>query len=145
MWRYGSRLHAIRPTRLKEEFSKVLRATARPLHGFQAYTSALTRLADVLCVIGAGWVAYWLRFGDSQISSGSYTSALVVGALLVLIIHPVFGIYRSWRGSLRLGLIAKLVAAYMMVGAAITTLLFFTQSGGIFSRLIREINRNKKK
>ena len=76
-----------------------------------------------------------MRFGDSQISSGSYTSALVVGALLVLIIHPVFGIYRSWRGSLRLGLIAKLVAAYMMVGAAITTLLFFTQSGGIFSRL----------
>lgn len=113
----------------------MLRATARPLHGFQAYTSALTRLVDVLCIIGAGWVAYWLRFGQTQISSASYTSALVVGGLLVLIIHPAFGIYKSWRGRLRLGLIAKLVAAYMMVGATITALLFFTQSGEIFSRL----------
>lgn len=112
----------------------MLRA-ARPLHGFQAYTSILTRLADVLCIVGAGWFAYWLRFGRVEIESAGYTSALVVGGLLVLVIHPIFGIYKSWRGRLRLGLVAKLVAAYVMVGAAITTLLFFTKLGANFSRL----------
>ena len=112
----------------------MLRA-ARPLHGFQAYTSTLTRFADVLCMVGAGWIAYWLRFGRMEIESAGYTSALIVGGLLVLVIHPVFGIYKSWRGRLRLGLVAKLVAAYMMVGAAITALLFFTKLGANFSRL----------
>ncbi len=112
----------------------MLRAS-RPLHGFQAYTSTLTRLADVLCIVGAGWIAYWLRFGLVGIESADYTTALIAGGLLVLVIHPVFGIYKSWRGRLRLGLVAKLVAAYMMVGAAITALLFFTRLGANFSRL----------
>lgn len=86
-------------------------------------------------MVGAGWSAYWLCFGRVEIEPGVYSSALIVGGLLVLVIHPAFGIYKSWRGQLRLGLFAKLVAAYMMVGAAITALLFFTQLGTNFSRL----------
>ena len=88
-----------------------------------------------MCTLGAGWFAYWLRFDQIEVRSPTYMVALIVGGLLVLIIHPSFGIYGSWRGRLRLGLVAKLVAAYLMVGAAITALLFFTKLGANFSRL----------
>lgn len=104
-------------------------------HGFQAYISVLTRVADLLCILGAGWLAYWARFDSFWIRSENYLNALIVGSLLVLIVLPNFGIYKSWRGQLRLTLLAKLMVAYSLVGAVMTTLFFFTKLGADFSRL----------
>ena len=53
--------------------------------GFQAYISVLTRVADLLCILGAGWLAYWARFDSFWIRSENYLNALIVGSLLVLI------------------------------------------------------------
>lgn len=103
--------------------------------GFQAYISVLTRVADLLCILGAGWLAYWARFDSFWIRSENYLNALIVGSLLVLIVLPNFGIYKSWRGQLRLTLLAKLMVAYALVGAVMTTLFFFTKLGADFSRL----------
>lgn len=108
---------------------------ARTLHGNHAYINAFSRAADLLCVAFGGWIAYWMRFSQLSIDAVGYTSAVLVGALLVLMVFPGFGLYRSWHGQLQLSLVAKLVAAYFSVGAAITALLFFTKLGADFSRL----------
>lgn len=103
--------------------------------GFRGAGGGLARLADLCCIVVAGWLAFWLRFGTPVVSLGHYEVAIVIGALLVLIVLPGFDIYRSWRGRVRLLLIAKLVMAYLLVGAVATVLLFFAKVGAQYSRL----------
>lgn len=93
------------------------------------------RLVDVASIAVAGWLAYWLRFGSPIITSTNYEIGIIIGALLVLIVLPGFGIYQSWRGQVRLELIARLASAYMLVGAVATALLFFAKVGPQYSRL----------
>jgi len=55
-------------------------------------------LIDGLLVGLAGWVAYYTRWSKWDMPLG-YLSVLILGTGLVLVLFPVTGTYRSWRGE----------------------------------------------
>ncbi|MDF9435903.1 undecaprenyl-phosphate glucose phosphotransferase [Chromohalobacter israelensis] len=111
-----------------------MRQRAKLLMGFGAYTSAVVRLTDLAVVLLAGWVAYWWRF-DSLWMIERYEWGLIVGALLSALVLPNFGVYQSWRGRVRAVLVLRIFLAYLVIGGALTFILFFSKLGESFSRL----------
>lgn len=95
--------------------------------------SVLARTLDVLAIVLAGWVAYGLRFGNWTLPQ-NYQLALLIGALLVLVILPLAGVYHSWRGRGILQQIHALVAAWVAVAVVLIILSTLTKTGATFSR-----------
>ena len=68
------------------------------LRAYSAGFTALTRIADVLLVIGGAVLAYALRFRRVPDALPlQYTAVVVIAALLVALLFPMIGVYRSWR------------------------------------------------
>ena len=86
----------------------------RHLYGFDAYTNTLIRLADLAIIFAGGWLAYLLRFGQTEMSE-SYGLLMPLGALAALLIFSRLGIYISWRGRVRTVLIMRLLFGYFLV------------------------------
>ncbi|KJD18163.1 undecaprenyl-phosphate glucose phosphotransferase [Vreelandella aquamarina] len=106
----------------------------RHLYGFDAYTNTLIRLADLAIIFAGGWLAYLLRFGQTEMSE-SYGLLMPLGALAALLIFSRLGIYISWRGRVRTVLIMRLLFGYFLVGAVLALILFLFQYGAKYSRL----------
>lgn len=67
------------------------------LQQYASIFSLLARLADILSVILAGWITYFIRF-DTFIFASRYNGVILLGALLTALIFPLFDLYDSWRG-----------------------------------------------
>ncbi len=67
--------------------------------GRQTTASTLAPLLDGLLVAAAGWIAYYTRW-DKWSLPLDYLSVLILGTGLVLVIFPITGAYRSWRGEM---------------------------------------------
>ncbi|MCF6355828.1 MAG: undecaprenyl-phosphate glucose phosphotransferase [Candidatus Polarisedimenticolaceae bacterium] len=103
---------------------------------FREYVSTfsyLTRLLDVLSVICGGYIAYFLKFGMNTVVF-HYQAAIFVASLFTLIVFPLTGIYRSFRGRTWLQQVQKLSVAWLYVIALLITTVFFTKSSGSYSR-----------
>lgn len=106
----------------------------RSISGFGPYTHVVVRIADILLVALAGWIAYCLRF-DSVDMTERYQWALVVGMLLSSFVLPQFSLYQSWRGRLRVILAMKVFVAFIFVGALLSVVVFFSGKSLEFSRI----------
>ncbi|RKR04244.1 putative colanic acid biosynthesis UDP-glucose lipid carrier transferase [Kushneria sinocarnis] len=111
------------------------RDTVNNISGFDGYANAFARMTDLLCILLAGFLAYIVRFGSVHDMTERYQWMMLSGALLGSIIFSSNGIYRSWRGSVRVMLVTLFARAYLMLVAVIAAYLFFTQTGEDFSRL----------
>jgi len=68
------------------------------LSKYAALFEMLQRVGDLGILLATAVACHWFRFGTAQINP-SLTNLLVVAMLLVLLVFPVFGLYRSWRGE----------------------------------------------
>ncbi|GAB2724560.1 undecaprenyl-phosphate glucose phosphotransferase [Halomonas garicola] len=106
----------------------------RQISGFQGYTHILTRSADLLIVVLAAMLAHIMRFGTLGMSE-RYVWAVTIGVVLASVILPSFRLYQSWRGRLRAELMVRLAVAYLVIGAGLTVVAFFSGRSLDFSRL----------
>lgn len=97
--------------------------------------SLLVRLLDVLACIVAGTLAFWLRFGsyDVFLHTG-YPILIFVGALLVLALFPLTGLYQSWRAHSWRAPIVRALAAWVIVFVITLVLLVIAKQSTYFSR-----------
>ncbi|WP_227875988.1 undecaprenyl-phosphate glucose phosphotransferase [Kushneria konosiri] len=105
------------------------------ISGFSVYSSLIARLADASCIIAAGFVAYYFRFGHEPELIERYQWMMLSGTLLGSIIFSACGIYKSWRGAVHVVLVKLFSRAFLILVAIIAAYLFFTQTGERFSRL----------
>jgi|GEM_PF-1224705 len=94
------------------------------LRAHSAGFTALSRVADVVLVLGSGALAYALRFRRvSDALPLSYAAVIVIAALLAALLFPLLGVYRSWRarglrapvGQVLLGWVAVFVLILLML------------------------------
>lgn len=106
------------------------------VRNYAAGLSLLIRLLDVAVCILAGVLAFLLRFGSYEVSLHvGYPVLIFVGALLVLVIFPLTGLYQSWRAHSLLVPIARALAVWVVVFAAVLALLVLAKQSAYFSRL----------
>lgn len=107
----------------------------KTISGFVPYSHLAARLADVFALFAGGFVAYWMRFDSLQGMVERYQWMVLSGTLLGLIIFSACGVYRSWRGAVRVELVVRIAHAFAFLAAVIFTYLYFTKTGTEFSRL----------
>lgn len=93
------------------------------------------RFADVMALIIGGYLAYFMRFGTLVDPVERYHWMMLSGVLLGMIIFRNSGVYRSWRGAVRVELVVRIARSFAIIGAIIFTYLYFTKTGDRFSRL----------
>ena len=78
--------------------------------------SLIVRLID-LSIVNATWVLMLLLQPNAILAPTSEKSLafLAFTSLLVILVFPMFGIYRSWRGRNLIDLLFRLTAAWSIV------------------------------
>ncbi|WP_234249744.1 undecaprenyl-phosphate glucose phosphotransferase [Billgrantia desiderata] len=89
---------------------------------------------DLLVIVVAALLAYVARFSTFEMAE-RYVWAVILGVLLASAVLPSFRIYQSWRGKLRAELMVRLIMAYMVIGAGLSVIAFFSGKSLEFSRL----------
>jgi len=82
------------------------------------------RLIDVAFVAGTGWLTMWMHQGAPGTSHLFQVIAIMLVTLTSVIIFPIFGIYRSWRGQSLLSFGSRLGVAWLSVFAFLVSMLF---------------------
>lgn len=96
--------------------------------------SLLTRAMDMLTVLFAGWVAYFLRF-DTWSVAPSYLTAMMIGMVFTTTVFSFFEIYTSIRGQRFVRHVITLSQSIGILALMMAGLSFFTKSGENFSRM----------
>lgn len=89
---------------------------------------------DLFVVIFMGWLSYALYFSSWNIEEERYSWAILIGALLAVILFPLFGMYDSWRGQNIGALFYKVVMGYLCWGGAVIFVIFMFKLGIRYSR-----------
>lgn len=103
------------------------------LQEYAALWDALLRVADVVAVIVSGWMAGLIYLGGMPELPG-YKLGLVLAVLLCLVLFPLFGMYRAWRGSSLGEEIRTITVAWGATLLTLTFIAFVTKTGPDFSR-----------
>lgn len=104
----------------------LLKEYSRPL-------AVILRGLDAGTVLLAGWLAYFYRFAEHNLSL-PYLVVLALGTLLATTILSFFGIYSSVRGQGFWGHIFRLVQAILLLTLVLAGAAFMTKTGEMFSR-----------
>ena len=105
-----------------------------------AYTKSTNKLShccklfDLAVVIFIGWLSYTLYFLSWNIEEERYSWAILIGALLAMVLFPLFGLYDSWRGRNIGGLCYKVMTGYLCWGGAVVFVIFMFKLGLKYSR-----------
>ncbi len=106
------------------------------LRKYAAGLSLLTRLLDVFACLVAGVLAYTLRFGSDRILHlPGYAALMLIGALLILIVFPLTGLYRSWRAQHLFAPVARALFSWVLVFVVVMVLLVLAKQSVRFSRI----------
>lgn len=93
----------------------------------------ILRSLDFFAICLAGWIAFYLKFNQSQ-PTNLYLIAIILGALLSMAVFPFFDIYSS-NGSRGFGAYAlNLSQAFSVLAIILAGAAFFTKTGESFSR-----------
>lgn len=103
------------------------------LREYASLISLLVRGVDVLAVVAAAYVAFYIRFDSLQMPT-DYAVALLIAMFLVLGVFPIYGLYGSWRGKNRVELARSITGAWVTVAVLMVLLAFLTKSSTQFSR-----------
>ena len=91
-------------------------------------------LIDVMVVVVAAYMAYYIRFGNFHWPI--YYGVVIIITALLLVINSIFsGIYHSWRGLSVSKQLVKLVGCWVMAFAVLMVLLVFFKQNYLFSRI----------
>ena len=105
------------------------------LRRYSPLISVCTRVLDVLLCVAGGWLAYLLRFElGGALMPVRYSELIFLGALLVLIVFPLSGVYQSWRSGSLLAPAARAVAAWLGVFLLLLVFLVAAKQAELFSR-----------
>ncbi|MDG2272168.1 MAG: hypothetical protein P8L39_07690, partial [Halioglobus sp.] len=96
--------------------------------------SSFAALADGFLIALTGWLAYFTRWSKWDMPL-DYLSVVILGAGLVLILLPVTGAYRSWRGRLHWRDTGNLIPGLVSVAVILMLVGTLTKSTSDFSRL----------
>ncbi len=103
-------------------------------NGKVAQSSTIASLGDGVLVGVAGWIAYYVRW-DHWNMPLDYLSVLILGTGLILVILPLTGAYRSWRGKLHWRDTGNAVPGLFAVTVLLMIAGTLTKSTAEFSRL----------
>ncbi len=92
------------------------------------------RVSDVLAILAAGIVAYDARIGIWPMLP-NYQVALLLTGLLVLVVFPGLGLYRSLRERGARDELGAVLTAWVIVVLMVIALAFLTKTGTEYSRL----------
>lgn len=95
--------------------------------------SGVVRCGDVFFTLIAGLGAYVLHLGWWPVPN-TYQIAFVLAELLVLLLFPAFGLYRSWRGGGLAAEIRRITVAWISVLIVLIVLSFVTKTSVWYSR-----------
>ena len=103
------------------------------LQEYAVFWDTLLRMADVVAVFISGWTAGLIYLGGMPELPG-YKLSMVLAVLLCLVLFPLFGMYRAWRGSSLGEEIRTITLAWMATLVTLTFFAFVTKTGPDFSR-----------
>lgn len=97
--------------------------------------SLIVRAVDAFSVLLCGALAYIWRFGfESFPAPTEYTVLGGLAAAVVMLVFPVFGVYRSWRGHRTMELLIRVGGAWLTVLLALVVLAFLINATEDYSR-----------
>lgn len=96
--------------------------------------SLFVALLDLLFVVAAGFLAYYLRFGDFDMS-GRYNTATLLGGIVVVFCLALGGVYGSQRGQPFLRQFSVLAFAWLAASGILLSLSFLLKVSETYSRL----------
>lgn len=91
-------------------------------------------LLEMALVIGAGFLAHYLRF-DSFAMAGRYDTATLLTAIVLVFCLGMSGAYGSQRGKPFLHQVSRLLIGWMAAAGILLSLSFFLKVSGNYSRL----------
>ena len=92
------------------------------------------RVQDVVLVVSGAYFASQIRFDD--IGQRSFYYAFVAfAAAFALALFPAFGVYESWRGRSKMGLVGQVSLAWLSVQTCALVLMFTLHRSDFVSRL----------
>lgn len=101
---------------------------------YAALLHILVRVGDVAIVVLTACLMHWVRFG-SPLLKGASPVATFRAVLLVLLVFPMFGLYRSWRGENVTSEIRRMALAWTVVIATLVVSEWAVKNSGEYSRL----------
>lgn len=105
------------------------------LRKYSAGLSLVLRALDAVACVITGVLAYILRFGsESVIQHPGYPLLILIGALLLLIVFPITGLYGSWRTQRLLAPAARALFAWIVVFVFLLVLLVVFKQSAYYSR-----------
>lgn len=96
--------------------------------------SLFAALLDLLMVIGAAYLAYYLRFGGWEMT-GRYASATLLTSVTVVMCSIMLGVYGSWRGRFFLRQLGLVYGAWIIAIGVVLALSFFLKVSANYSRI----------
>jgi Undecaprenyl-phosphate glucose phosphotransferase len=104
------------------------------LQDYSASLSAIARAVDVVAISLAGIVSYawWIDIWPILVE---YQVVLLLACLLIFVLFPVFGLYRSWRGKSLLDEVASVSSAWVLVAVVLIVLAFMLKVSSHYSRV----------
>lgn len=103
------------------------------LREYSPIISFAARILDLCVVVGGGFLAHYIRFGNFRLPD-FYELALVLAALLSAIVLPLFKLYHSWRGKQLWRQVWMTTLAWAAVVLILVLLAFGFKSGALYSR-----------
>lgn len=101
---------------------------------YAALLQIFVRVGDVVVIVLTAVLSYWARFGMPAMER-PYPGIVLRTVLLVLLIFPLFGLYRSWRGEGVVREVARLALALVAVMAVLLISLWAVKGSDEYSRL----------
>jgi len=92
------------------------------------------RLVDVVLVVSGAAIASHIRF-DEIGQSSFYYAFVAFAAAFALALFPAFGVYQSWRGRSKMGLVGQVSLAWLTVQTCALVLMFTLHRSDFVSRL----------
>jgi Undecaprenyl-phosphate glucose phosphotransferase len=92
------------------------------------------RLVDVVLVVSGAAIASQIRFDDIG-QRNIYYAFVAFSAAFALALFPAFGVYQSWRGRSKMGLIGQVSLAWLAVQTCALVLMFTLHRSDFVSRL----------
>ena len=111
------------------------------LKGHSSFLNLILRLIDLAVVLICGVLSYYYSAAYETYTAAGvhglpehYIKVILFAVILVVLLFPLFNIYRVWRGSSTLTEIKQMTMAWLMAGLLLAGLAFATKSGADYSR-----------
>ncbi len=97
--------------------------------------SFIVRFMDVLAFMLGGYLAFVFRDWPIPVDSSLYQASTIIGSLLVIIVFPVAGVYKTQRGQSWFAQLQKLIISWSSVFVILITIAFLTKTSAHYSRI----------